>query len=193
MTDTLATEVTNAAAGEPQKPSVEPHHEEWHSNERMRHVPRAHWMADKLDGDLRMRIEGACKAIESVPADDPRRRAADDIERALCRAIEHLADVAKHTRGQLHPPNDLSRHVSWSIQHAVASLRSADDDLIGRRFPFQTFERSKAEPLYGALLHVIDATHRLIDAARAIDPNSDGVLLEGLVRLTVPMRTDPIA
>jgi hypothetical protein len=193
MTDTLATEVTTAAASEPHKPSVETHHEEWHSNERMRHVPRVHWIADKLDGDLRTRIEGSCKAIESVPPDDSRRQAGDAVIRTLCRAVEHLADVAKHTRGQLHPPNELSRHVSWSIQHAVASLRAADDDVIGRRVPFQTFERSKAEPLYGALLLVIDATHRLVDAARAIDPNIDGMLLEGLVRLSAPMRTDPIA
>ena len=193
MTDTLATEVTNAAASEPPKPSMEPSHEEWRSNERMRHIPRLHWMADKLDGDLRVRIEHACNVIESAAPDDPRRLDAGEIERSLCRALEHLADVARHTRGQLHPPNELARHVTWSIQHAVASLRSADDDLIGRRFPFQTFERSKAEPLYGALLAVIDATRRLIDAARFIDPNIDAALLEGLVRLNVPMRTEPMA
>src|SRR6185369_5120256 len=137
--------------------------------------------------------ERSCAAIESVPSDDPRRAGADDIVRSLCRALEHLADVAKHTRGALHPPNELSRHVTWSVQHAVASLRSADDDAIGRRFPYHTGERSKAEPLYGALLAVIDATHRLVEIARFIDPNIDGALLEGLVRLEVPMRTDPIA
>ena len=189
MTDTLATEVTNAAAVEPPKP----HLEQWHSNEWMRHIPRVHWMADKLDGDLRTRIERACSAIESVPPDDPRRLDAGEIERSLCRALERLAEVAKHTRGQLHPPNELSRHVTWSIQHAVASLRSADDDLIGRRFPFQTAVRSMAEPLYGALLAVIVATRHLVDAARFIDPNIDASLLEGLVRLTTPMRTEPMA
>lgn len=198
MTDTLATEGTNpltnstAAAAEP-APHVAPHLEQWQSNERMRHIPRVHWMADKLDGDLRLRIERACNAIESAAPDDPRRLDAGEIERSLCRALERLAEVAKHTRGQLHPPNDLARHVSWSVQHAVASLRSVDDDLIGRRFPFQTFERSKAEPLYGALLAVIDATRHLVDAARFIDPNIDAALLDRLVQLTVPMRTDPIA
>jgi hypothetical protein len=189
MTDTLATEVTNAAESEPPKSQLE----EWHSNERMRHIPRVHWMADKLDGDLRTRIEHACHAIESVSADDPRRAAADDIVRSLCRALERLAEVAKHNRGQLHPPNELSRHIGWSIQHAAASLRSADDDLIGRRFPYHTGERSKGEPLYAAFLTVVDATHKLVDAARAIDPGIDAVLLEGLVRLEAPMRTDPIA
>ncbi|HEX3583333.1 MAG TPA: hypothetical protein VH087_16305 [Thermoanaerobaculia bacterium] len=185
MTDTLATEVTN--------PLTTSTGEQWHSNERMRHIPRLHWMADKLEGDLRMRIERACHAIESAPPDDPRRVDAGDIERSLCRALERLAEVAKHNRGPLHPPNDLSRHVTWSVQHAVASVRSADDDLIGRRFPFHTFERSKAEPLYGALLAVIDATHHLVDAARFIDPNIDAALLEGLVQLNAPMRTEPIA
>src|ERR1043166_4858233 len=153
MTDPLATEGTTSPADSTT--------EQWHSNERMRPLPRVHWMADKLDGDLRNRIETACHAIESVGPDDPRRVAADEIIRSLCRALEHLAAVAKHTRGQLHPPNELSRHIGWSIQHAVASLRSADDDVIGRRFPFHTGERSKGEPLYGALLTVIDATHRL--------------------------------
>jgi hypothetical protein len=167
--------------------------EQWHSNERMRHIPRVHWMADKLDGDLRRRIERACSAIESVSPDDPRRLAADEIVRSLCKALEVLADVAKHTRVQLHPPNDLSRHVGWSIQHAVASLRSADDDVIGRRFPFHTGERSKSEPLYGAFLTVVDATRRLVDAARFIDPNIDAALLDGLVRLETPMRTEPMA
>jgi hypothetical protein len=189
MTDTLATEVTATAPGEPQTPLLE----QWHSNERMRHVPRAHWMADKLDGDVRTRIERSCAAIESVPSDDPRRAGADDIVRSLCRALEHLADVAKHTRGALHPPNELSRHVSWSVQHAVASLRSADDDVIGRRFPFQTFERSKAEPLYGSLLAVIYATKRLVVIARTIDPGIDEALLSGLVKLETPMRIEPMA
>ncbi|HEY2094557.1 MAG TPA: hypothetical protein VGJ81_22075 [Thermoanaerobaculia bacterium] len=178
MTDTLATEGPT---------------EQWHSNERMRHIPRVHWMAEKLDGDLRTRIERACAAIESVTPDDPRRLAAEEIVRSLCKAIELLADVAKHTRGQLHPPNELSRHIGWSIQHAVASLRSADDDAIGRRFPFHTGERSKGEPLYGAFLSVVDATRRLVDAARFIDPNIDAALLEGLVRLETPMRTEPMA
>jgi hypothetical protein len=189
MTDTLATEVVQPAESEPPKPLLE----QWHSNERMRHIPRVHWMADKLDGDIRTRIEHACAAIESVPSDDPRRTAAGEVERTLCRALERLAEVAKHNRGALHPPNELSRHISWSVQHAIASLRSADDDLIGRRYPFQTFERSKGEPLYGALLAVIDATQRLVEAARAIDANLDAALLEGLVHLSVPLRTEPMA
>src|SRR5438067_11992085 len=146
MTDTLATEVTTPAESKPAKTP----HEEWHSNERMRHVPRVHWIADKVDGDLRTRIERACSTVESVAAGDPRRQAGDEVIRTVCRAVEHLAELAKHTRGQLHPPNALSRHVSWSIQHAVASLRAADDDAIGRRYPLETFERSKAEPLNGA-------------------------------------------
>ncbi len=189
MTDTLATEVTDSVPSTAEASPLE----QWHSNERMRHIPRVHWMADKLDGDLRTRIERACSAIESVAPDDPRRLDAGEIERSLCRALERLAEVAKHNRGQLHPPNDLSRHITWSIQHAVASLRSADDDAIGRRFPFHTGERSKSEPLYGAFLAVIDATRHLVDIARFIDPNIDATLLDGLVQLNVPMRTDPMA
>lgn len=192
MTDTLATEVPTP------DPHPAPAHastllESWGGNERMRHIPRLSWMIEKADGDVRRRIEAATAAIERSAADAPCRPEADAVLRTLCRALEHLAEVAKHNRGALHPPNELGRHVAWSLAHAVASMRSADDDLIGRRYPFQTLERSKSEPLYGAFLRVLDATHRLVDAARAFDPDLDALLNEGLVHLEQPLRENPIA
>jgi hypothetical protein len=192
MTDILATEPAAAESAPPQS-TPKPLLESQSTNERMRHIPRAAWMADKIEHDLRGRIERACRVVDDLPQHDERRTAGDAILRTLCHALERVADVARHVRGAPHPPNELSRHVSWSVNQAVTSLRTIDDEVFGRRFPFQTFERSKAEPLYGALLAVVDATHRLIDAARAVDPNIDADLCEGLVKLEQPLRPEPMA
>jgi hypothetical protein len=75
----------------------------------------------------------------------------------------------------------------------VASLTSADADLFGRRLPFQTFERSNAEPLWAALLAAIQHVHRLVELVRPIDPEIDERVNEGLVKLNEPMRREPIA
>ena len=75
----------------------------------------------------------------------------------------------------------------------MSSLNSLDANLIGRRYPFQTLERSKAELLYGVLLLVIDHVHRVTALARTIDPNIDEKLLEGLVTLKEPLREQAIA
>lgn len=186
MTDILATE---PAAAEPAAPipAAKPLLENHATNERMRHIPHAGWMADKLDLDLKRRIERACRVWETPPPH------ADEILHTLCRALERVADVARHVRGTPHPPNEISRHVTWSINSALSSLRTVDDEVFGRRFPFHTGERSKAEPLYGAFLAVIDATYRLIAAAREADPNIDADLMEGVVRLETPLRREPIA
>ena len=169
--------------------------ENWSSNERMRHVPTTTWMLQKVDGDLRRRIALLLAPIAGVPADDARRPGIDQALRALCRGLERVAEVAKHQRtgGNGHAPQDLAAKVQSNLENAVSCLRSADADLIGRRFPVQTFERSKAEPLYGALLITIDALDRLTETVRAIDPRIDERLYEPLVSLERPLDTRPIA
>lgn len=190
MSNILATEQGGRdERAEPQDSSVL---EAWSTNERMRHIPPLPWMIQKLDGDLRRRIEILCAPVEMLFSDDGNRAAADRQLRAVCTALERLAEIARHARGA-HPPNELTRHVVWSVGQAVGALRTLDPDLIGRRFPFQTFERSKAEPLYAAFLQVIAAVDRLTDAIRAIDPEVDGRILEPLVQLSEPMREDAMA
>ena len=112
--------------------------------------------------------------------------------RALCRAIDRLADAARHTRNN-HPPHDLGDRIVWGLNQAVSSLNSLDPHLIGRRFPFHTGERSKAEPIYGALLVVIQHVERVLTLVRTIDRNVDEHLLDGLVKLETPLRPQPIA
>jgi len=181
----LATDAEEAAAGRSQL-------ETWARNEHMRHVPSAEWMAWKVDQDLRRRIEILFGPYAALPVDDPRRGPVENELRMLCRAIDRLCDAARHTRNN-HPPHDLGERIAFSLNQTVASLNSLDPHLIGRRFPFQTADRSKAEPLYGALLVVIQHVGRVLTLVRTIDPTVDEHLLDGLVQLETPLRPQPMA
>ena len=175
-------------------PAVQPAvQEQWRQNERMRHVPAISWMVQKLDGDLRHRVEKLFAVYASLPPNDPHHSDLEHELRALCRCIDRVADVAKRPRGNAHPPTDLGHRISWGISHAVTNLKEADVDTFGRRFPFQTFERSNAEPLWAAMLAVIEHVHRLTEKIRAIDPGIDERLYEGLVVLNEPLRREPMA
>src|SRR4051794_29227294 len=88
--------------------------ESWSSNERMRHVPSATWMLQKLDGELRRRIALLLTPAATVAADDPRRAPLDLALRALCRALERTAEVARQGRGggaAGHAPQDLPQKI----------------------------------------------------------------------------------
>lgn len=162
--------------------------ETWASNERMRHVPHVDWLAWKVDVDLRGRIDKLLWAFESAPADAPARALMDGDLRSLIRALDRLADVARHAaRGVNGHYNDPRHRVTAALNNAVSSLRSLDASLVGRRFPFHTFERSKSEPLYGALLMALDYTNRLTSHARLVDLDLDERLLSGLVTLQNPV------
>lgn len=195
----LATEEQTAPLGE-EEPEHTPEsaahpaiQEAWPHNERMRHIPSISWMIQKLDGDLRHRIDKLHAAYASLPANDPRHAPIEHELRALCRAIDRVADIARRPRGNNHPPADLAHRISWGISHAVTNLREADVDTFGRRFPFQTFERSNAEPLWAAMLSVISHVQRLVPLIREIDPQIDERMYEGLVTLNEPLRREPIA
>jgi hypothetical protein len=166
--------------------------ETWSKNEPMRHVPSAEWMSWKVDQDLRRRIEILFNSFEGLAFDDPRRLTIENELRALCRAIDRLADAARHARNN-HPPHDLGDRIAWSLNQAVASINSLDPHLIGRRFPFHTGERSRAESIYGSLLVLIQHIGRVLTLIRTVDRNVDEHLLDGLVKLETPLRTQPIA
>jgi hypothetical protein len=185
MTSMPATDAEQTA---PTPPSLET----WARNEPMRHVPSAEWMAWKLDQDLRRRIEILFTAFSHLASDDARKPSVENEFRTLCRAIDRLSDAARHNRIN-HPPHDLSERIVWGLNQAVSSLNSLDPHLMGRRFPFHTGERSKGEPVYGALLVVIQHVERVLTLVRTIDRNVDEHLLDGLVKLETPLRPQPIA
>ena len=163
--------------------------ETWPHNDRMRHIPTAAWMAQKLDGDVRKRTD----ALYAVFLNSGHHVEMEKELRALCRWLDRVADVARHTRGNQHPPPDLGHRLSWSISHAVSNLNAMDPETFGRRYPFQTFERSNAEPLWAAMLAVIEHVHRLSEIARTIDRGIDEKMYEGLVTLQTPLDPRPIA
>ena len=175
MNSMLATEVTTAPTAL----------ETWSANERMRHIPSVEWMIRKIDVDVRKRVDHLLGSF-TASADDAHRAPIEDGFRILVRALDRLAEVAKHSRAT-QQSHDTPQRVHAALQHTVENLHSLDADVIGRRFPFHTGERSKAEPLYGALLGVLEATNRLVPLVRAIDPGLDERLLEGLVVLQNPV------
>lgn len=162
-------------------------------NERMRHIPALPWMVQKLDVDLRRRIEKMWLPYSDLAASDPRHPALEAEIRALCRAIDRVGAIARHYRGNPHPPNDLGSRVTWTINQAVGNLTAVDAETFGKRFPFQTHERSNNEPLWAAMLSVIQHVQKLVPLVREIEPDIDEQLYEGLVQLTEPMRRDPLA
>jgi hypothetical protein len=187
----LATEEPTSSAGgaDPHSPHLETHAH----NERMRHIPSLTWMAQKLDGDIRRRIEKLWLPYSDLAASDPRHPRMEAELRALCRSLERVADVARRHRAHHHPPNDLGSRLNWTISEAVSSLNTAEAATFGRRFPFHTFERSNAEPLWAAMLVVIQHVQKLVELVREIDPEIDERVFEGLVQLQEPLRREPIA
>jgi len=162
-------------------------------NERMRHIPTIPWIVQKLDGDVRHHVEKLWLPYSDLPAGDPRHPALEAAFRALCKALDRVADVARRHRHHPHAPNDLGSRIGWSISQTVTALGSADAETFGRRFPFQTFERSNAEPLWAAVLAVLQRVQHLVELTREIDPQIDERIYEGLVRLEEPLRREPIA
>jgi hypothetical protein len=162
-------------------------------NERMRHIPALPWLVQKLDVDLRRRIEKLWLPYSDLAASDPRHPALEAEIRALCRAIDRVGVIARHHRGNAHPPNDLGSRVTWTINQTVGNLTGADATTFGKRFPFQTFERSNSEPLWAAMLSVIQHVQKLVPMVREIEPDIDERLDEDLVKLIEPMRRDPMA
>ena len=162
-------------------------------NERMRHVPSIAWIIQKLDVDLRRRLEQLWLPYSDLAASDPRHPAMEAELRALCRSLDRVADCARRHRAHPHPPNDLGSRIPWTLNQTVTALNAADADTFGKRFPFQTFERSNAEPLWAAVLAAIQHVQKLADLIREIDPAIDERMYEGLVQLQEPLRREPMA
>jgi hypothetical protein len=153
----------------------------------MRHIPALAWIVRKVDVELRRRIELLYEPYRALSFDDPRHGPIEHELRLLCRAIERLGEAAKHLRHNGQAPSDLGNRIGWTINHTIQSLNAVDPNLFGRRYPVQTHERSKGEPVYGALLVVMKHVDRLIELARALDPGLDEKLLHGLVVLEHPV------
>lgn len=163
------------------------------NNERMRHIPSIPWMIQKLDGDLRRKIERLWLPYSDLHASDPRHAPIEAELRALVRSLERICFVARRHHAHLHPPTELGSRLNWTVSQAISSLTAADTDTFGKRFPSHTGERSNCEPLWAAMLSVIQHVQKLIPMIRAIEPDIDERMYEGLVQLNEPLRREPMA
>lgn len=145
----------------------------------MRHIPTADWMARKLDNDLRRRIDKLVSSFASVAPSDARHASTEAEFRGLCKALERLCEAARpSTRHNGNNHHDLASRIETLLANGVAALRALEPTSFGRRNPYHAFDRSKAEPVYAALLAVIARVERVITIVRTIDPGIDERLLE---------------
>ncbi len=184
MNSILATDAAPAATDE--KPNALPPLETQGGNEHMRHIPGAEWMARKVESDIRKRVDDLLRVFADISAADPRHSSYETELRALCKALERLSDIAKPA-GRHNGHGDLSSRIDALLSQCAAALHSLEPTPFGRRNPYNGFDRSKAEPVYGALLSVLCHVDRLITLARGIDPGIDERLLSGLVVLANPV------
>lgn len=187
----LATEETETPHGDP-RPS-DHRLERWATNPSMRHVPSLQWIIEKVDRDIRRRVERLWTSFADLPFSNPHHAELEMEFRALCRTLERVADVARSHHGHPHPPNDLASRLTWTIDDVLAALRAVDAETFGRRFPFHTAERSMAEPLWASVLAALQHVQTLVDLVRVVDPTIDEMMYEGLVHLQEPLRREPIA
>ena len=162
--------------------------ESWSSNERMRHVSPIEVLLQRLDGEMGTSIEklvASCAGARDLP--ESVRMQVEHELRELCRAIERVSETARTIRPAGHAPSELAARIGHAMQNAVASLKAVDGELYGRRYPFQTLERSKAEPLAGSMLVVGEHLRRLTRLVRTFDPGIDEKLLAGLVVQASPV------
>ena len=176
----LLTEATENAAAKPLL-------ETWASNERMRHLPPLDTLVRRLDVDVRRRVNELYASFAAAP-----NAAIEEQLRCVCRALDRLADAARHGRAN-HAPSAIGERLQWSLQHAVTSLSSVDANLFGRRYPVQTHERSRAEQIVGGFVALLCHVEKLTVLVREVDRGIDERLLDGLVVLQQPLRREAIA
>jgi hypothetical protein len=171
-----------------EKPKAPSLLESWAGNERMRHISPIEVLRQRLEGPMRTRIEtllSSCGGARDLPEG-----VGIELERELrdlCRALDRVTEAARSSRPSGHAPPDLAGKIAHAMQNAITSLRAVDGELYGRRYPFQTLERSKAEPLAGSMLVVGEHLRRLTRLVQTIDPDIDEKLLTGLVVQASPV------
>ncbi|GEM_PF-2387263 len=161
--------MTATEATTDQHPDRSAHLETWSANEIMRHVPSLEWIIRKLDVDVRHRVDILWASVADLPSADPRYPAVEHELQSLCRALDRLADLAKHIRNT-HIPADLGIHIPWALNHATSCLRTLDASVFNRRYPVQTHDRSKAEPVYAGLLVVLQCVAKATEKVSEVDP-----------------------
>jgi hypothetical protein len=174
--------VSESDAPAEKRPSLEQHS----LNERMRHIPPLARIRALIESEIPAVFRKLWLPFSTLPQQDERFAPLENEFRALLRAIERVAELSRQPRTGGHPPADLATRIDNAFASASAAVGALDPDLFGRRYPIQTHERSRAEPLWGSLLVVSDHLRRITTLTRALDPRIDERLLEGTVARQLP-------
>ena len=161
--------------------------------EEMRHIPPLQLIIQKLDSEVRTRIEILySSSFESAAALDS--ATVNQLEtrfRQICRWLERLGELARGKRPHLNHDFNLRSRVRSALGFAIESLRGFDATQFRRRQPFHYFERSRAECIYGAFLMVSGELDRLTVLATAIDPDLAAKLSESAPQATEELVATP--
>jgi hypothetical protein len=169
--------------------------EQFSQTEEMRHVPPVSWLIDKLDHDVRSRIETLyTSCFESGRSlDSPTISELETRFRQIYRWLERMGEQARGRRGPTNHDFNLRSRVRAALAFAIESLATVDPVQFRRRNPPNLFERSRGECLYAAFLMVTCEIDRLITAAAAIDPDLHMKLIEPPYSLPPPPVQEQLA
>lgn len=148
--------------------------------EEMRHVPRLALLIEKLDRDVRMRIEtiySSCFESARTP-DSATLSELENVFKQVCRWLERLGEQARGRRGAQSHELNLHARVRSALSFAIEALSSLDETQFRRRIASNSFERSRGECIYAAFLVVIYELDRLAKLAATIDPDVAMKLIE---------------
>lgn len=151
----------------------------------MRHVPEVDFLLERLNGDLRWRVDTLWNAALSRGGALP-----SPIEqefRCVIRWLDRIADVVRHHRAN-GPENDLRSRLDRAVQNATQALSHVDRNLFRRRSPFHLFERSRGEQAFAAFLAAYRATERLVPLVAELDPD---ISLKLIQKVLPPMPEIP--
>lgn len=148
--------------------------------EEMRHVPPPELLIEKLDRDIRPRIETLfASSFESVHAPEPELMSQLEAHfRQLCRWLERLGEQSRGRRAHGNHEFGLHARVRSALKFALESLAMVDATQFRRRQPFHLFERSRGECAYAAFLVVEHELQTIADLVARLDPDLRMKLIE---------------
>ena len=159
-------------------------------NETMRHVPPLAFIRQKIGTDYRKQCETLYRSAHQ--AGQP--SAGQEVEsefRGLARSLDRISDLLRSGRhpnghGHQHPSQELHARLDSAFEGAIRALDGVKEDEYGRRAPYQTFERSRWEMIWTAVLRARAQIGRLIDLLEPRDSSLREALLGHLVPAALP-------
>lgn len=136
----------------------------------MRHVPPRDWIVNKLDYDLREKIEVCWSCAHDTGSIDPDTLARiDERFAALARWLQRIVALSQNKGGSASKENDLHTRLTHSVYEAVSALSGLDQNSFRRRTPYHQFQLNRAEMIWQALLAALAVQHEIAEDLSAVD------------------------